>query len=392
MQLIKICIITSQYGHLWSGLGTYATNLINSLAENNHEVTVVCPKVIKEKIHPLVRIIEIPEMKFKPILGNWFLTAYYFNKKMQELVREETFHVIHFSDARNSLFCKLQNIPVIGTMHDYYAIEALWNPLSYKKYYRDWFKRWLFYNFTKVMEKRALKRLTCIIANSFYVEESLQRVYNLSNVEVINYGISFDYTINNEEDLRRLDGSPSILFVGGNFQRKGLTVLIKAIREIKDLFSNISVYVIGKDANEEKIKRFCKEMDVADNFFFLGLKDNKEVRRFYKKVDIFVMPSLIEGFGLVFLESMASGIPVIGGDVGGTREFIKDGFNGFLVKPGDHQDLSKKIQTLVEDNRYREKFIENGYETVKRFSVKRMAEETVELYEKVNQPRDYKEL
>ncbi|MFQ5901081.1 MAG: glycosyltransferase family 4 protein, partial [Thermodesulfobacteriota bacterium] len=173
MNALKICLITSQYGHSWSGLGTYVTNLINSLVEKGYDITVICPDVANEKTHQKVRLIDTMGMKFKPTLGNWFFVSYYFNKTLKGLLRKESFDIIHFADARDSFFCKIKDIPVIGTMHDYYFAEAPINPLSYKGYYTDWGRRWLFYNSTRVMEKRTLKRLSFVITNTDYVKESL---------------------------------------------------------------------------------------------------------------------------------------------------------------------------------------------------------------------------
>ncbi|MFH1662241.1 MAG: glycosyltransferase family 4 protein, partial [Candidatus Falkowbacteria bacterium] len=94
----------------------------------------------------------------------------------------------------------------------------------------------------------------------------------------------------------------------------------------------------------------------------------------------YVMPSLREGFGITFLEAMSCGTPVIGGNVGGTKELIKNGENGFLVNPGDYKDLANKIFVLLDDDVVRKKFISNGFETVKKFSVENMVDKTLKVY------------
>ena len=99
-----------------------------------------------------------------------------------------------------------------------------------------------------------------------------------------------------------------------------------------------------------------------------------------KKASIYVMPSMKEGFGIVFLEAMSCGTPVIGGNVGGTKELIKSGKNGFLVNPGDYKDLADKISILLDDDSIRKKFIENGLEMVKEFSAEKMVDKILKLY------------
>ena len=92
---------------------------------------------------------------------------------------------------------------------------------------------------------------------------------------------------------------------------------------------------------------------------------------------------IMEGFGLVFLEAMEPGLPVIGGKVGGTAELINDGENGFLVNPGYSETLRQAIQTAVYDVELRKKVINNGYSTVKKFPAKNMVKETMSFYQEV---------
>ncbi len=387
MNLLKICFITPQYGHLWSGVGTYATHLINGLADRGHETTVICPETSTRKAHPKVKIIEMQGLKIKPTLGNWFFLSYYFNKTLRSLIEREPLDIIHFVDARDSLFYKNTNIPAVGTMHDYYFVEAFKNPLFYRKYYDDWIKRWFFYNLTRSLERKAVKKLSLIITNSNYVMNSLRKNYFNGNdakkIKTIYIGIErTEIPENTKMEKDSMNGYPTVLFVGQNFQRKGLPVLIKAIAEIKKTFPDVSLYVVGRYEHnkEEEMKNLSRGLGIEENVHFLGWKDNEEVRALFSEVDIFAMPSLIEGFGLVFLEAMNAGVPVIGGDTGGTPELIRSGSNGFLVKPGDWQDLSERIKKVIEDKSCRERFIENGYKTLERFSVSHMVEETIEVY------------
>lgn len=384
---LKICIITPQYGHLWSGVGTYATHLVNGLAERGHDITVICPDVSERKINPKVKVINMEGLNIKPTLGNWVLLSYHFNKHLQRLVAKEYFNIVHYVDARDSYFCKIKNIPVVGTIHDYYFVEAFKNPLLYKKYYDDWIKRWGFYNLTRILEKKGIKKLSFVITNSNYVKESIVRNYydgkktlGIKSIYIgiersLNSGFSYD----NKDKLK---GNPAILFVGQNFQRKGLPVLIQALADVKRVLPEATLYVVGRYKNnkEEEMMHLSKSLGIADNISFLGWKDNEEVKNLFKKVDVFAMPSLIEGFGLVFLEAMNAGVPVIGGKTGGTPELIEDGVNGFLVKPGDWIELSEKIQIIMKDDDCKERFIQNGYNTFEKFSVERMVEETIDVY------------
>ena len=385
MKSLGICVVTHQYGHFWSGVGTYATRLINALADAGHQVTVLCPVLSQGMAHPGVTLTEIKGLKFKPTLENWFLLSYYFNKSIQNLLKEKPVDIIHFVDGRDSLFCKVKNIPVVGTMNDYYFAEAPKNPLSYRTYYDDWIKRWFFYNFTRVLEKRAIRRLSFVIANCNYIMNSMIKSYGIREnlIKVVYYGMDKnEVTVKGREKEDRLKGMPSILFVGQNFQRKGLPLLIRAVADVKKVLPEVLIHVVGRVSmeKEDEMRDLAKSMNIEENILFLGQKNNDEVRRIFKKADIFAIPSLIEGLPWVIFEAMEAGIPVIGGDTGGIPEQIKDGVNGFLVKPGDWESLSKKIQQLAVDKSCKDRFVQNSYRVLEGFSLKQMVEGTVNVY------------
>jgi len=385
MKSLGICVVTHQYGHFWSGVGTYATRLINALADAGHQVTVLCPVLSQGMAHPGVTLTEIKGLKFKPTLENWFLLSYYFNKSIQNLLKEKPVDIIHFVDGRDSLFCKVKNIPVVGTMNDYYFAEAPKNPLSYRTYYDDWIKRWFFYNFTRVLEKRAIRRLSFVIANCNYIMNSMIKSYGIREnlIKVVYYGMDKnEVTVKSREKEDRLKGMPSILFVGQNFQRKGLPLLIRAVADVKKVLPEVLIHVVGRVSmeKEDEMRDLAKSMNIEENILFLGQKNNDEVRRIFKKADIFAIPSLIEGLPWVIFEAMEAGIPVIGGDTGGIPEQIKDGVNGFLVKPGDWESLSKKIQQLAVDKSCKDRFVQNSYRVLEGFSLKQMVEGTVNVY------------
>jgi len=385
MKSLGICVVTHQYGHFWSGVGTYATRLINALADAGHQVTVLCPVLSQGMAHPGVTLTEIKGLKFKPTLENWFLLSYYFNKSIQNLLKEKPVDIIHFVDGRDSLFCKVKNIPVVGTMNDYYFAEAPKNPLSYRTYYDDWIKRWFFYNFTRVLEKRAIRRLSFVIANCNYIMNSMIKSYGIREnlIKVVYYGMDKnEVTVKSREKEDRLKGMPSLLFVGQNFQRKGLPLLIRAVADVKKVFPEVLIHVVGRVSmeKEDEMRDLAKSMNIEENILFLGQKNNDEVRRIFKKADIFAIPSLIEGLPWVIFEAMEAGIPVIGGDTGGIPEQIKDGVNGFLVKPGDWESLSKKIQQLAVDKSCKDRFVQNSYRVLEGFSLKQMVEGTVNVY------------
>lgn len=107
---------------------------------------------------------------------------------------------------------------------------------------------------------------------------------------------------------------------------------------------------------------------------------NTELKEKYKEADIFILPSTIEGFGMVFLEAMNYGLPVIGSNVGGIPEIIDDGKNGFLVDPENPKEIAEKIRIIFEDEALRNKISENAYKRVGDFPLSKMVDETIKVY------------
>lgn len=378
---MKILVVTSQYGNLWSGLGTYATNLIHGLASAGHEITVLCPGLDPARADPRLRIVDSSAISVAPHMSNWLLLAWQFNKVVQRLLASEHFEVVHFADAREGLFCRSSKTLTSGMMNDYYFVEADRNPLHYRKYYSDWIKRWLFYNFSRVFEKHAIRALPLVLTNTEYVRQSLVAHYGAdpARVHTVYYGLEGQHAA---AATTRLEGTPSVLFAGSNFERKGLPALLKAMEIVVRQHPAAMLHVVGKDPKLRLLQAAAATAGIGGNVKFYGGMDNAKLLSLYPAADMFVMPSLIEGFGLVFLEAMAAGTPVIGGLCGGTPELIRDGENGFVVPPDQPGLLAQRMLQLQGDSALRQAFAAAGRATHAQYSIQRMTNATVALFEK----------
>lgn len=374
----KICLATQQYGDIKSGVGTYAVQLINGLYDRGYDISVICPC---EGIDPKrdINFIKVPSTRTDP---TWLSTSLHFSKK----ISAEKFDLIHFLDARESIFCQQKSTPIVGTMHDTYFAAANHDPFYYYKFYKDWIKRFAYYNVGKFIEKRALNKLHSIITNTEFVKNSLYRYYNINidRLKTIHIGIDPNYFWQNTKyTIKESEDKFNILFIGGNFQRKGLPTLIKSGAKVVKKYPKTKFIIVGNDPNVQAMKALCKHHEVTSYFNFVGKISEHEKINLYHNADIFVMPSLIEGFGIVFLEAMASRVPVIGGNVGGTSELISHGFNGFLVEPNNSNKLTEYIIALLDDHNLREKFINNGLKSLANFTIDKMIRDTIIFYEDI---------
>ena len=279
-----------------------------------------------------IDFISVSPSKYDFTHGRWYSLSYAF----AEVIKNINADLIHFTDARESHAYK-GKIPAIGTLHDDYFARHRWNPFYYKDDYVDWMKRWFYYSFVTFMERKALKQLTSLIANSNVTAETVSKAYDILPEKIKTIYICLDLKCKPFDDKLEKErrNKPILLLVGGNVQRKGLPVILKSMPILLKIIPELTLQVIGKNQNIGKMKQLAEKLGVMDWVEFVGWVPPEKIHTYYQHASIFVMPSIMEGFGLVFLEAMSHNLPVIGGNVGGTNELIQDGVNGILVNPLD---------------------------------------------------------
>ncbi len=162
-------------------------------------------------------------------------------------------------------------------------------------------------------------------------------------------------------------------------RKKGHHILLDAIPAVlKEIPDAVFVFA-GNGPQEKNLSDKIKTLGLENNVFMLGLRD--DVPNILKSIDLFVLPTLQEALGTSFLEAMAMEKPVIGTDVGGVSEIVKDGINGFLIKADDASGLASAIiRTLRQDQRGRMMGREGRAMVEKNFSAEKMSEEMYSLY------------
>ena len=195
-----------------------------------------------------------------------------------------------------------------------------------------------------------------IFTTSENTRKSLIEYYKVTPERVVTtgYGLNLE---NLKTSNKKYDGK-TILFIGMDFERKGGYVLLEAFQKVREEITQAKLIIIGPNKSIHRIEEPGVE--------FLGnITDRKTIESFYEKASLFVMPSLCEPFGLVFLEAMAYKIPCIGTNRDAMPEIIQDGKTGFLVPPQDSQALANKIIFLLKDEIYLNQLGENAYNFVK---------------------------
>jgi glycosyltransferase involved in cell wall biosynthesis len=175
---------------------------------------------------------------------------------------------------------------------------------------------------------------------------------------------------------------PVILFVGRLSPRKGLKVLLDALDY---LTVPATVQIVGGTADKEYERRVRERIHQLTtrglNVRLCGPLSGPELVEAYKNADIFVCPSLIEPFGIVVVEAMSCGVPVVASRVDGLLDIVEDGVNGLFFEAGNAQELVACIEPLLKDENLREKLGRNARETVlARFTWDNVAEQIERVY------------
>jgi len=164
-----------------------------------------------------------------------------------------------------------------------------------------------------------------------------------------------------ESKIKR-GGEKLLLFVGRLLPNKGIDILIRATKHLRDSGIKVRLALIGEGPMRGRLESLCSDLQVSEYVDFLGFVRDSDLPHYYSAADVTVLPSVYrdsyggrhpepEAFGLVLAESMSCGTPVVATKVGGVPEWIKHGENGMLATPGDYKDLASKIKHVL-NNRY----------------------------------------
>lgn len=153
------------------------------------------------------------------------------------------------------------------------------------------------------------------------------------------------------------EGPPRVLYVGALVAEKGLLTLPDALQLIKQKVENVKLILCGRGVLEGRLRQEFAERNLSENVEFKGFVPHSEVVKYFKKVHVFVLPSIwAEQFGLVGPEALACGVPCVASRVGGIPEWLHDEKWGYLVSPRDPVALAERVVRLLKDRMLRLEF------------------------------------
>ncbi|AKM83790.1 TPA: hypothetical protein DCZ46_00420 [Candidatus Campbellbacteria bacterium] len=363
---MKALIITNSLGER-SGWERYSLDMVNGLIQNGFDVLVICHK--KNDSYKNIKQIELlPDplrLRKNQFTALWDAIRFFLKNDFGKP------NLIHcfvepylFFTFILSLFFK---VPYFLTIHGSYGVKGF---------------DCIIYKTIQIFSYIKAKKIICI---SNYTKNRILEYGNFENIVIIPNGVSdkiSSFTTSVEKEN-------SIIGIGVLKNRKGFHITLNALALVRENIPDIKYYIVGIQRDKkyfELLEKIVKEKRLEENVFFYGNADDSKKFELLNKSKIFVLNPVsnefnFEGFGLVYLEANALGLPVIGSYGNGGEDAIKDGYNGFLVHNENPEESAEKIKILLEDDALYVKMSDNAREWVKDFSWDKISQKYISVYE-----------
>ena len=220
-----------------------------------------------------------------------------------------------------------------------------------------------------------------IICNSYYCSSSLVNNQSIRKNKVITIHNGIDITRYNINSSKTNSNKKVIGTVGRLEHQKNHKLFLQIAKSTLDKYDNHKpeFIIIGDGELYSELNEYSKELGIEDNIKFYG--ERHDLNILYKNMDVFVLTSFFEGLPNVIMEAMASGLPVVATDAGGTSELVKNNITGFLCPSGNADILADKVDYLLQNEQEAIKMGKKGRERIKTdFSIDKMVSSTEKVY------------
>ena len=372
---IKIIHIAQSAG----GVEEYLYLLLKNLDQNKYENVLIVSedyKKYKEKFEDICKKIYFVPMQREINLKKDFRAI----NEIRKILKKQKYDLLYMHSSKAGALGRLATFFKNKNKNIYNAHGWYFNAKIGKT------KKILFAFIEKIL---ALKTAAIInISKSEYESALKWKIAKKSKMTIIENGIDFecfyDYSKYREEIRKKnniKDNEIVIGVVGRISEQKDPMTTIKAFNLLNDKNKNFKLMFIGSGELEKKVIDYAKDNDIDNKVIITNWV--KSVKQYISSIDIAILPSKWEGFGLAILEYMACDKPIIATNVGGISDIIKNNINGYLIKPEDYKDLSNKILELLSNKAVTEKMIKNNKTYRNKYSIKNTAKKSMNLFEKL---------
>ncbi|MFA9444565.1 glycosyltransferase family 4 protein [Egicoccus sp. AB-alg6-2] len=387
---MRVLLLTWEYPpRVVGGLGRHCVALARNLVARGHEVHVVTrdhpedPAPAEEWLEGVhvVRVTEAPPVIPFDDLVPWVLA---FNNRVQaaaaKLARRHDFDVVHAHDwlvAYAAAGIKdAFELPLVATVHaTEYGRHQGWLPGPMNKLIHqvEW---WLTYEARRV--------ITC----SDYMRGQVEDIFALppDKIDVVPNGVAvrdFALPATEVDAFRRTLVGPRtrmVLFAGRLEYEKGVQTVLEALQNVRGAVGPVKFFIAGIGTYSDELRRRVRELGLRRHVHFTGFLEDHELRLHYAAADVAVAPSIYEPFGLVAVEAMACGTPVVAGDTGGLREIVAGG-SGLSFPPQDADELAAALVRVLTDDGLAQRMVARARRRIAdRYDWSSVAAATVDVY------------
>lgn len=378
---MKIGMFINYYTPSKGGMETSVINLCRGLEKAGHQTFVFAPEypnyADKEK-----NIFRYKSFRFN--YGGYFyvLPLPFLSREMGEIVQNLNLDIIHshqpYSLGDEALkFSKNLDIPLVFTYHIKYEDYHHYVPFIPERISRK---------FIRKIATKYSNQCDVVIAPSSAIKKLLINHQIKAPINIIPSGIdinNFARDTGKREEIRnkyKIGFNDIALITACRLtEEKNLGFLVRSFNKIKKSCGNVKFLIVGDGAARKELEEMAEEFGIRDSVIFTGLASKEEIINLYQASDIFIFASLTETQGLVAVEAMAAGNPVVAIKASGIEDIVKFGEDGFLTSESE-EEFSNSVVKIINDKNLREKMSAQAKINSKRFSIEPWVEKVVELY------------
>ena len=379
----SILIVTGIFSPDIGGPASYARTLAQKLSKDYKVKVVTYSSVRKheqDKSYPFVvkRVWKKNIWVFRHVV--YFLNIFYACKNADTIYSLSTLNGAIPSSMGARFFKKKFYLRIAGDYAWQVAVEKNKTDLLIDDFQKTKKTGWI--KFLHKTQVRSCKNADEIIVPSKYLA-GIVRGWGISEnkIKVIYNGVDFKSADIGQEEAKKKIGiyGDIILSAGRLVPWKGFRMLIKIMPRLSEISQLFRLVIVGDGPDQKMLESMIKNLGLERRVYLVGRKSQEELAVYLAAADMFVLNTGYEGFSHQILESMTVGVPVITTAVGGNKEIIRQGENGFMIKYQDEFNLVEAVKSLWQNPELQEEFKKEGKKTAEHFSSEKMFEETVKV-------------